>query len=105
MLKAIDYYADKGKEVQSKIDSNVKGISESSSGKVGLKTLTMKGTPEEIKYQLEVENEALMKDKERIQTLRDIIIALVSFIEIHNYKESKRQFYIYTMRKLTNYDK
>lgn len=45
-----------------------------------------------------------MKEKDQIQTLKDIIIALVAFIEIENYKLSKRQFYIYTLKKLAKYD-
>ena len=45
-----------------------------------------------------------MKEKDSIQTLRDIIIALVAFIEIENYKVSKRHFYTYTMKKLAKYD-
>ena len=55
-MNSLDYYSEKGKDVQSKIDSNVKGISEAGSGKINIKNLTKKGTPEEIKYQLEVEN-------------------------------------------------
>ena len=45
-----------------------------------------------------------MKYKESIQTLRDIIIALVCFVEIENYKKEKKQFYKYTLNKLTKYD-
>lgn len=53
----------------------------------------MKGTTEEIKFQLEVENENLKKEKDRSQTLRDIVTAVVAFIEIEQYRESKRIFY------------
>jgi hypothetical protein len=45
-----------------------------------------------------------MKEKEQTQTLRDIVVALVAFIEINNYKTSKRQFYQYTIGKLAAYD-
>ena len=47
-------FADKVKEVQVKIECNLKGIAEASVGKKNIKTLTMKGTTDEIKYQLEV---------------------------------------------------
>ena len=42
------------KDIQGKIESNLKGISEASAGKKNIKTMGMKGTADEIKYQLEV---------------------------------------------------
>jgi len=104
LIQAIKYYLDNEKDVQSKIDSNVKGISASSTGKSSIKTVGKKGSPEEIKYDLEVKNEELMRSRESIQTLKDIIIALVCYIEIENYRKEKRQFYKYTLDRLTRYD-
>jgi len=50
----------------------------------------MKGTTDEIKYQLEIENQVLKKEKEYTQILKDIVIALVAFIEIKQYKICKK---------------
>jgi len=46
ILNAIDFYADRAKDVQNKIDSNVKGIGDASSGKPNIKHIGKKGTPE-----------------------------------------------------------
>ena len=51
-----------------------------------------------------MENEGLKKDKELSESLRDIIVALVCFIEIPEYKVSKKMFYEYTLRKWTNFE-
>jgi hypothetical protein len=50
---------------------------------------------------LEVETEELKKEKEQTQMLRDIVTALVAFVEIEQYKIFKRDFYLTTVRKLT----
>ena len=44
VIDAVEHYASKGKNVQGKIDSNVKGIGESSAGKKGIKNIAKKGT-------------------------------------------------------------
>lgn len=37
--------------------------------------------------------------------LRDIVTALVAFVEVEQYKIAKREFYISTLTKLTKLDK
>jgi hypothetical protein len=50
-----------------------------------------------------MENESLKKEKEASQTLRDIIVALVCYIEIREYKAAKKQFYEYIIKRLATY--
>lgn len=102
LLYSIEHYGDKARDIQGKIESNIKGISEASAGKKNLKTLTMKGTTDEIKYQLEVENESLKKEKDQSQTLRDIVTALVAFVEIAEYRQAKKKFYDTVLLKLVS---
>jgi hypothetical protein len=45
LIDTIDHYAERAKDVQGKIDTNVKGISEAGTKKPNMKILTMKGTP------------------------------------------------------------
>lgn len=52
LIKSIELYTDRAKEVQGRIETNVKGISETTAGKKTIKTIGMKGTADEIKYQL-----------------------------------------------------
>ena len=103
LLRSIEQYSTTAKDIQGKIESNLKGISEASAGKKNIKTMGMKGTADEIKYQLEVQNGSLKKEKDNTQGLRDIVIALVSFIEIQEYKTLKRQFYHITLQKLAKF--
>lgn len=49
-------------------------------GRSNIKSVTSKGTKEEVKYKLEVENEELKKEKDLLFTLLDIISALVIYI-------------------------
>lgn len=51
-----------------------------------------------------MENEELKKEKESIQCLTDIIIALVGFIEIDRFKKEKSTFYINMLKKLGGYE-
>jgi hypothetical protein len=61
-------------------------------------------TNSELKYKLEVENEQLKKEKEEVELLTDIIIALVAFIEIDRFKREKSLFYENVLRKLGGYE-
>jgi hypothetical protein len=45
LIKSIEQYAEKTREVEGKIETNVKGISGTTAGKVTIKTIGMKGTP------------------------------------------------------------
>ena len=62
LIKSIEHYGIKGKELQNKIESNIKGIGDAAGGKKNMRTLVMKGTHDEIKYQLEVENDKLKQE-------------------------------------------
>lgn len=99
-----EHYEKKKAEIESCINENTQAISEISMGKKNLKTFTGKGTPEEIKFKLEVENETLKRQKENTAILVDIITALIAHIEIHKYKQAKNRFYKNVLLKLSGYE-
>lgn len=73
-------------------------------GKSNLKSVTSKGTKEEVKYKLEVENEELKKEKNMLLVLSDIISALIVYIEIPAYQFAKINFYNKTLKKIGGYE-
>ena len=73
-------------------------------GKTNIKSVTSKGTKEEIKYKLEVENEELKKEKNLLFTLSDIISALIVYIEIPAYQKGKVKFYNKTIQKIGGFE-
>ncbi len=46
LLKSIEYYGDKTREYQDKIESNVRGIGDAASGKKNIKSMIKTGTNE-----------------------------------------------------------
>ena len=51
-----------------------------------------------------MENENNKKEKEAVECLMDIIIALLAYIEIDRFKREKTQFYQNFLRKLGGYE-
>lgn len=58
----------------------------------------------QTKYKLEVENQNLKKQKENVQLLTDIIIALVGFVEMDRFKREKAELYVNFLKKLGGYE-
>ncbi len=73
-------------------------------GKTTLKSLTSRGSKDEIKYRLEQENKDLKKDSEGIAKLSDIIGALQAYITIDQYREAKKRYYVNTLKKVAGYE-
>jgi hypothetical protein len=73
-------------------------------GKTTFKSITTRGSKDEIKYRLELENKDLTKDRDNLIVLTDIVSALQAYITIDQYRLAKKMFYCNTLRKITGYE-
>jgi hypothetical protein len=68
------------------------------------KSITSRGSRDEIKYRLEHETKELVKDRDNLMVLTDIVSALQAYITIDQYKLAKKSFYMNTLKKITGYE-
>lgn len=73
-------------------------------GKSTFKSVMTRGSREEIKYRLEQENKDLVKDRDNLIVLTDIVSALQAYITIDHYKLAKKRFYVNTLKKISGYE-
>jgi hypothetical protein len=73
-------------------------------GKSTFKSITSRGSRDEIKYRLEHETKELVKDRDNLMVLTDIVSALQAYITIDQYKLAKKSFYMNTLKKITGYE-
>ena len=72
-------------------------------GKSTFKSITSRGSRDEIKYRLEHNTKELIKDRDNVGVLTDIVSALQAYIIIDQYKLAKKRFYTNTLKKITGY--